>query len=38
MNILGIGEDTPFVRANILEEFDWFGLALDPVRNEQTVN
>jgi acetate kinase len=34
----GIGEDTPFVRARVLEEFDWFGLTLDPTRNEQTIN
>jgi acetate kinase len=38
MNILGIGEDRPFVRARVLEEFDWFGLTLDPARNEQTIN
>jgi acetate kinase len=34
----GIGEDTPFIRARVLEGFDWFGLRLDPKRNEQTIN
>jgi acetate kinase len=34
----GIGEDTPFVRARVLEELEWAGLTLDPVRNEQTIN
>lgn len=34
----GIGEDTPFVRARVLEEFGWCGLTLDPARNEQTIN
>jgi acetate kinase len=34
----GIGENTPFVRARVLEEFDWFGLTLDPARNEQMIN
>ena len=34
----GIGENTPFVRARVLEELEWCGLTLDPVRNEQTIN
>jgi acetate kinase len=34
----GIGENTPFVRACVLEELEWCGLTLDPVRNEQTIN
>jgi len=34
----GIGEDTPFVRARVLQDFAWFGLALDPLLNEQTIN
>ena len=34
----GISENTPFVRARVLEELEWCGLTLDPVRNEQTIN
>lgn len=34
----GIGEDTPFVRARVLEELEWCGLSLDTARNEQTIN
>jgi acetate kinase len=34
----GIGEDTPFVRARALKDFGWFGLTIDPARNEQTIN
>ena len=34
----GIGENTPFVRARVLEELEWCGFTLDPVRNEQTIN
>jgi acetate kinase len=29
---------TPESHTRVLEEFDWFGLAFDPERNEQTIN
>lgn len=34
----GIGENTPFVRAQALAEFGWCGLTLDSDRNEQTID
>jgi acetate kinase len=34
----GIGEDTSFVRARVLEDLAWCGLILDPARNERMIN
>jgi acetate kinase len=34
----GIGENTPFVRAQACEGLGWFGLKLDPARNEEVVD
>jgi acetate kinase len=34
----GIGEDTPFVRMRVLEDFGCFGLTLDLEHNEQIIN
>jgi acetate kinase len=34
----GVGEDDPRVRAHVCAGFAWCGLALDPARNEATVN
>jgi acetate kinase len=34
----GIGENTPFVRAQACEGLDWFGLKIDPLRNEETID
>lgn len=33
----GIGENSPKVRARICAQMDWFGLRLDPARNERVV-
>lgn len=34
----GIGENTPYVRAQALTEFGWCGLTLDSDRNKQTID
>lgn len=34
----GIGENAAAVRVRILEGMDWFGVALDPARNDATVH
>jgi acetate kinase len=33
----GIGENAPAIRARILDELSWFGIALDRAKNEQAV-
>jgi acetate kinase len=34
----GIGENSPEIRRRICTGLDWFGLELDPVRNEVALN
>jgi acetate kinase len=34
----GIGEDTPFVREQVLKDFEWLGLRVDVERNQQIIN
>jgi len=34
----GIGEDTPWVRQRVCEQFRWCGLHLNHARNDQTIN
>jgi hypothetical protein len=34
----GIGEDTPFVREQVLKRFEWFGLRFDVESNQQIIN
>jgi acetate kinase len=33
----GIGEDTPFIRERIFQNFEWCGAVLDPEKNRQVI-